>query len=132
MFIAHEVAHQWAGHLIGWGSYRDQWLSEGLAQYLALLYMKASVERGDDLFLEAIQAHANEVTGSIKSTLSPFARGGLPLDNKAAARRVGPIGHGYRAAVGEAPASFLSQSYRKGALVFYLHAAQPDAYHHRQ
>ncbi len=120
LFIAHEVAHQWAGHGIGWASYRDQWLSEGLAQYLALLYMKENVEGGDELFLEAIQAHTNEITGSIKSTLSPFSRGSLPLDNKLAAGRVGPVGHGYRAAVGEAPAAFLSQSYRKGALVLYM------------
>ncbi len=120
LFIAHEVAHQWAGHIIGWGSYRDQWLSEGLAQYLALLYMKENVERGDLLFLEAIQAHADEITGSIKSRLSPFSRGRLPLDNKLAKRRVGPIGHGYRSAVGEAPAAFLSQSYRKGALVLHM------------
>jgi hypothetical protein len=120
LFIAHEVAHQWAGHLIGWGSYRDQWLSEGLAQYLALLYLEASLERGDELFLEAIQAHTDEINGSIKSQLSPFSRGALPLANKAAARRVGPIGHGYRAAVGESPAAFLSQSYRKGALVLHM------------
>ncbi len=120
LFIAHEVAHQWAGHLIGWGSYRDQWLSEGLAQYLALLYMRDNVERGDELFLEAIQAHADEITGSIKSRFSPFSRGQLPLDNKLAARRVGPIGHGYRAVVGEAPGGYLTQSYRKGALVLHM------------
>lgn len=120
LFIAHEVAHQWAGHLIGWGSYRDQWLSEGLAQYLALLYLRERVERGDELFLEAIQAHADELTGSIESRFSPFSRGSLPLSNKLAARRVGPIAHGYRAGVGEAPAAFLSQSYRKGALVLHM------------
>jgi hypothetical protein len=120
LFIAHEVAHQWAGHLMGWGSYRDQWLSEGLAQYLALLYLEASIERGDELFLEAIQAHTDEINGSIKSQLSPFSRGALPLANKAAAKRIGPIGHGYRAAVGESPAAFLSQSYRKGALVLHM------------
>ena len=120
MFIAHEVAHQWAGHLVGWGSYRDQWLSEGLAQYLALLYMKENVERGDELFQEAVGAHADEITGSIKSRFSPFSRGQLPLDNKLAARRVGPIGHGYRAVVGEAPGGYLTQTYRKGALVFHM------------
>ena len=57
-----------AGHLIGWGSYRDQWLSEGLAQYMALLYLKERIERGDELFLEAIQAHTDELTGSIRDS----------------------------------------------------------------
>ncbi len=35
---AHEVAHQWWGHLLGWNSYRDQWMSEGFAQFSASLY----------------------------------------------------------------------------------------------
>jgi hypothetical protein len=35
---AHEVAHQWWGHLVGWKSYRDQWLSEGLAEFSASIY----------------------------------------------------------------------------------------------
>jgi hypothetical protein len=38
--IAHEVAHQWWGNLIGWKTYRDQWLSESMASYSALLYMR--------------------------------------------------------------------------------------------
>ncbi len=34
---AHETAHQWWGDLIGWKSYRDQWLVEALAGYSAYL-----------------------------------------------------------------------------------------------
>jgi len=34
----HEVAHQWWGNVVGWSSYRDQWINEGIAQYLALLF----------------------------------------------------------------------------------------------
>ena len=34
---AHETAHQWWGDLVMWRSYRDQWFSEGLASYCALL-----------------------------------------------------------------------------------------------
>ncbi|HRC85746.1 MAG TPA: M1 family aminopeptidase, partial [Thermoanaerobaculia bacterium] len=33
----HEMAHQWWGHLVGWDSYRDQWLSEGFAEFSAAL-----------------------------------------------------------------------------------------------
>ncbi len=33
----HEVAHMWWGHQVFWSSYRDQWLSEALANYSALL-----------------------------------------------------------------------------------------------
>jgi Peptidase family M1 domain len=34
----HEVAHQWWGNVVGWSSYRDQWIDEALANYLALLF----------------------------------------------------------------------------------------------
>ena len=37
-FVAHEVAHQWWGQAVGWKNYHEQWLSEGFAQYFALLY----------------------------------------------------------------------------------------------
>jgi hypothetical protein len=47
-FMAHEIAHQWWGHGVGWMNYHDQWLSEGFAQYFAALY--ANKNRGDSVF----------------------------------------------------------------------------------
>jgi Peptidase family M1 domain len=35
----HEVAHQWWGNVVGWSSYRDQWIDEAIANYLALLFV---------------------------------------------------------------------------------------------
>jgi hypothetical protein len=40
--LAHEVAHQWWGQAVGWKNYHEQWLSEGLAQYFAVLYAGAT------------------------------------------------------------------------------------------
>ena len=37
-FLAHEVAHQFWGQAVGWKSYHEQWISEGFAQFFALLY----------------------------------------------------------------------------------------------
>lgn len=37
-FVAHEVAHQWWGNMVTWRSYRDQWLSEGFAEYSGAIY----------------------------------------------------------------------------------------------
>ena len=37
-FIAGATAHQWWGHVVSWRSYRDQWLSEGFAEYSGMLY----------------------------------------------------------------------------------------------
>jgi peptidase M1-like protein len=34
----HEVAHQWWGNVVGWSSYRDQWVDESISNYLALLF----------------------------------------------------------------------------------------------
>lgn len=47
-FTAHELAHQWWGHGVGWQNYHEQWLSEGFSQYFAALY--ADSFRGDAVF----------------------------------------------------------------------------------
>jgi hypothetical protein len=52
-YLAHEIAHQWWGQAIGWKNYHEQWLSEGLAQYFAVLYAKE--RRGDDVFHDALR-----------------------------------------------------------------------------
>lgn len=41
----HEVAHQWWGHEVGWASYRDQWLSEGFAEFTAALMLEVNSGR---------------------------------------------------------------------------------------
>lgn len=38
-FLAHEIAHQWWGQGVSFDSYKDQWLSEGLAQFAAASYL---------------------------------------------------------------------------------------------
>jgi hypothetical protein len=48
---AHEVAHQWWGHMVGWASYHDQWLSEGIADFSAGLFLQAT-QRGSDAYLK--------------------------------------------------------------------------------
>jgi hypothetical protein len=53
LFLAHEVAHQWWGQAVGWKNYHEQWLSEGLAQYSAVLY--AESERGPEVVSRLIE-----------------------------------------------------------------------------
>ena len=56
----HEVAHQWWGHLVGWGSYHDQWISEGFSEFSAGLFLQLKdageyrkfLQRGRELILE--------------------------------------------------------------------------------
>jgi aminopeptidase N len=37
LMVRHETAHQWWGDSVYWTTYRDQWLSEALANYSAML-----------------------------------------------------------------------------------------------
>lgn len=39
-FLAHEIAHQWWGQGVSFDSYKDQWLSEGLAQFASASYLR--------------------------------------------------------------------------------------------
>ena len=120
LFMAHEVAHQYWGHAVSWSSYRDQWLSEALAEYSALLYLEHEVDDGPRTFRRAIDAYTQEVLGSIRGAYNAFARPGLALLNKRDHERLGPIGHGLRANTHEAPTAFLTLAYRKGALVLHM------------
>lgn len=38
-FFAHEIAHQWWGHVVVWSNDEDVWLSEAFAEYTAGLYV---------------------------------------------------------------------------------------------
>jgi hypothetical protein len=48
---AHEVAHQWWGHTVGFASGRDQWMSEGFAELSASLYV-SMIEKNPKKFIE--------------------------------------------------------------------------------
>jgi hypothetical protein len=48
---AHEVAHQWWGHTVGWSGYRDQWMSEGFAHMSASLFLQM-IQRNDKEFIQ--------------------------------------------------------------------------------
>jgi hypothetical protein len=49
---AHEAAHQWWGDLVMWSTYRDQWFSEGLANYCALMMLQEKNPTGFKLVME--------------------------------------------------------------------------------
>lgn len=36
----HEIAHQWWGHMVGFNSYRDQWMSEGFSDMSASIFLQ--------------------------------------------------------------------------------------------
>jgi len=108
-FFAHEMAHQWWGHVVGWKSYRDQWMSEGFAQYSALIYVKARQDRDAQLAL---------IHRMRKSLLDPpHSELGV---GKGRVVDLGPIILGLRAATPQTVNGYYSLVYTKGALVLRM------------
>ena len=44
----HEVSHQWWGNLVGFSSYRDQWMSEGFANFSVGVFLRKTSPKMDD------------------------------------------------------------------------------------
>ena len=78
---AHEVAHQWWGDLVGWSSYRDQWMSEGFATFSASLYLMHTSPKMDGYHKYWSDQH--------RQLLEKNSYGKRPID-------VGPVTMGYR------------------------------------
>ncbi|HKW16545.1 MAG TPA: M1 family aminopeptidase [Terriglobales bacterium] len=79
----HEVAHQWWGQMVGFNSYRDQWMSEGFADFSASLFLQSAYgQNGKKKFMEFWQHERKTITER-----NQF--GYRPID-------VGPVTMGYR------------------------------------
>ena len=39
-YLAHEIAHQWWGQGVTWDRHHDHWISEGMAQFSTILYLR--------------------------------------------------------------------------------------------
>jgi aminopeptidase N len=120
LFRAHEVAHEWFGHKVGWLSYRDQWLSEALAEYAAMMFVQGTVKGGPDFFNEILLSYDGIVKGNFSGGFSKFNRPYLIEFNGTHRSRVGPIGHGFRASTTEIPAGYVIQTYHKAPLVLHM------------
>jgi hypothetical protein len=120
LFRAHETAHEWFGHRVGWLSYRDQWLSEALAEYAAMVFVKSVVKGGDKFFEEILQVYDYQIRGDLRGTFSKFNRPWLTQMSAASRYRIAPIGHGYRASSADVPAGYTVQTYIKGPLVLHM------------
>jgi hypothetical protein len=120
LFRAHEVAHEWWGHKIGWKSYRDQWLSESFAEYSSMMFVQSTVKGGDGYYDEIISSYDGIVQGNLSGGFSKFNRPWLIEFNASARARLGPIGAGYRAGTAEMPAGYEIQAYCKGPLVLHM------------
>jgi hypothetical protein len=101
----HEVAHQWWGNVVGWSSYRDQWIDEGLANYLALLFADSQKAPGHKLRLW-LDRYRKRLTEKDSSDIVPADIGSLDL--------------GFRLDSSRSPEGFDLLIYGKGAWVFHM------------
>lgn len=119
LFRAHETAHLLWGHMVGWKTYRDQWLSEAFAEYSAMMYIQAVAPK-KGYFEDILEAYTNELNGSIKTIFSKYSRPWALVKDKRVREKIGPIGLGYRASTADAPIGYQIQVYDKGAMVLHM------------
>jgi Carboxypeptidase regulatory-like domain/Peptidase family M1 domain len=103
---SHEVAHQWWGHIVGWSSYHDQWLSEGFADFSASLFLQYTEGGKLDKYLKFWENHR-------KGILEKNQFGLRPND-------VGPIWMGLRLNTPRAPRAYSQLVYPKGSYVLHM------------
>jgi hypothetical protein len=102
----HEVAHQWWGHLVGWKSYRDQWMSEGFAEFSASLYAQATA--GNKEFIDFWEEQRELITRP-----RPQTKDRKPYT-------VGPVTQGYRLNSGKTGGIARFMIYPKGAYILHM------------
>jgi len=102
----HEVAHQWWGNVVGWSSYRDQWIDEAISNYLALLFAdtRGNPEHTLRVWLSRYRRQLTEK--------SPDA------DEPAA--EIGPLTLGVRLNSSKSPSAYERVVYGKGSWIIHM------------
>jgi hypothetical protein len=101
----HEVSHQWWGHMVGWSTYHDQWLSEGFATFSAGLFLQLT-EKTPDKYLKYWESARKRI-----------------LDKNEFGRRAndaGPVWLGLRLSSAKNDLAYQDVVYRKGAYVLHM------------
>ena len=106
--VAHELAHQWWGNRVGWLSYRDQWLSEALADYSAVLFTSRSARHAGVKLSRRAQRW--------RQTLSET------IDDGRMREAVGPVTLGTRLITNHSHDVYSAVVYDKGSVVFTMMA----------
>ena len=102
---AHEVAHQWWGHTVGFAGYRDQWMSEGFAEFSAAMFLQATRKNNNEF---------RDFWKQLKEQLTARnSEGFRPID-------VGPVTMGYRLNTEKTGGVARFLIYPKGAYILHM------------
>jgi len=107
-FRAHEVSHQWWGHLVNPDSYHDVWLAEGMAEYSGALYVQLGRE-DEDTFRDILKEWRKNIIQC-----------GKKHGKKIVGFRAGAITLGNRLGSELSPGDFESVVYLKGACMLHM------------
>ncbi len=102
----HEVAHQWWGNVVGWSSYRDQWIDEAIANYLAVLF--ADTKKNPNHTLHVWLTRYRQ-----RLTEKPPGANESPGE-------VGPLTLGARLNSSKSPAAYDAIIYSKGTWIMHM------------
>lgn len=112
--IAHEVAHQWWGHRVGWASDRDTWLSEAMANYAALLYQDEKIEPATGTKVDRKSRREDVLVGPIAGWQNALT---ATLADERAIESVGPVVLGSRLFSSRTNDAYEPIVYKKGAII---------------
>src|SRR6202167_4476843 len=101
--LVHETAHQWWGDMVLWKGYRDQCLSEALANYSSLLILE---EQNPAQFREVLEKYRRDLLSENKD--------GEPL------RDAGPVTLGVRLESSHFPNGYEAISYERGTWLLHM------------
>ena len=121
LFRAHEVAHQWWGVAVQFEDYRDQWLSEGFAQYSAALYALNGLNE-ERQFVDMLDAWRLDVFGEVNVGQGNGKHYGFRPEaiRRSEGSQSGPLSVGYRLRTAESPLDYRLIVYEKGAFVLHM------------
>ena len=108
--MAHEVSHQWWGNLVDGLSYRDLWLSEGMAEFSSMLYMGARFgEEKIKFYNSELISNGIMVKSDSADTRTPFEEGPICLGGRLYTTTTTQPSLGYKYVI-----------YTKGCFVFQM------------
>jgi hypothetical protein len=100
----HEVSHQWWGQLVGFNSYRDQWMSEGFADFSTSLFLSGISK------MDQYRAYWKEKQ---RNLLQKNEQGVRPID-------AGPVTMGGRVDNSTSGDVYQTLIYDKGAYILHM------------
>ena len=121
LFRAHEVAHQWWGAGADWESYRDQWITEGFANYSAALYALAGLGE-EEQFRDMLDAWRLDALGEVSVGQGLGKRYGFrpAVIRESDGNESGPLVVGFRLRTTDTPFDYRLLVYEKGAFILHM------------